>query len=473
MPNVLWSPQPKQAAFMSRPEYECLYGGAAGGGKSDALVMEALRQVNIPHYRGIIFRATYPQLEALISRSREIYPKVYPGATYNEGQKRWRFPSGACVFFGTMQHEDSKFNYQGRPYDFIGFDELTHFTQSQYMYLMSRNRPNGPGTRVYIRATANPGGIGHAWVKQRFIDAAPAITPIEDVYKISAPDGKTIEMRKKRIFIPSTVFDNQALLDNDPNYLATLAMLPEAERDALLYGDWNSFEGQVFREWRNEPDHYRDRMWTHVIDPFAPPSHWKIWRSFDFGYAKPSAIYWYAVSEDGKIYIIHEYYGCTGEPNRGVMMHPVEIARTIRNIEQANPMLRGKEIFGVADPSIFDESRGQSIAQMMTLSPNFIVWSKGDHTRLPGLQQFHYRFAFDENGECMLQVFSTCKHLIRTLPTLVYSQKNAEDVDTTLEDHAYDSVRYLLMENPISPRLPADKQMRPIDPLGRDVHIFR
>ena len=446
----------------------------AGGGKSDALLVEALRQVHIPHYRGIIFRATYPQLEALISRAREIYPKVYPGARYNETAKRWKFPSGACVFFGTMQHEQSKFNYQGRPYDFVGFDELTHFTEGQYTYLMSRNRPNGPGTRVYIRSTANPGGIGHAWVKARFIDPAPPLTPIESEYKVNTPDGKTIEMRKKRIFVPSTIFDNQVLLDNDPNYLATLAMLPEAERNALLYGDWNSFEGQVFREWRNDPDHYRDRQWTHVIEPFMPPKHWVCWRGFDWGYSKPFSVLWFLADEDGKMYLVREFYGCqAGRPNTGVQMEATEIARNIREIEQNDPFLVGRHVNGVADPSIFDASRGQSIAQLMERHPNYVSFSPGDNTRIAGLQQLHYRFAFDDNGECMLQIFKTCKDFIRTIPTLVYDSKKVEDVDTSLEDHIYDSAKYALLESPISPRLPAKVEPRKLDPLDRRTTVFR
>ncbi len=471
--NVVWRPQPRQIAFMQRPEYECLYGGAAGGGKSDALLIEALRQVDIPNYRGLILRKTFPQLEALISRSYELYQRIYPGATYNASAHRWKFPSGAVVFFGSMQREDDKYQYQGKPYDFIAFDELTHFSRSQYMYLMSRNRPTGSGTRVYIRATANPGGIGHGWVKQRFIDAAPPMTPIVDEYTVTDPKGKLITMQRKRIFVPSTVFDNQELLNNDPNYLATLAMLPEAERNALLYGDWSSFEGQVFREWRDDAAHYRDRLWTHVIEPFTPPEHWRCWRGFDFGYAKPFSVGWYVADSNGKIYRVREFYGCTGSPNSGVMMHPQEIARNIAEIERTDPLLRGRQIFGVADPSIFDESRGQSIANMMSASPNFIVWGKGDNTRLAGLAQCHYRLAFDNDGDCMFQVFNTNRHFIRTVPTLVYDEHKVEDVDTSMEDHIYDEWRYVMMDSPISPKAPEKVAPKPFDPLQSSTRIMR
>ena len=176
MSNVIWQPQPKQIQFKQRGEYECLYGGAAGGGKSDALLAEALRQVDIPHYRAIIFRKTYPQLTELIDRSQAIYSMAYPKAKYNDSKHVWTFPSGAKIYFGSMQHTKDRTNYQGKRYDFIAFDELTHFTWDEYSYMFSRNRPSkspksNRKTRVYIRASANPGGIGHGWVKERFITA--------------------------------------------------------------------------------------------------------------------------------------------------------------------------------------------------------------------------------------------------------------------------------------------------------------
>lgn len=464
----LWSPQPKQRMFQQRPEYEALYGGAAGGGKSDALLTEALRQVQIPHYRGIIFRKTYPQLTDLIDRSRELYTKAFPRADYNSTAHCWSFPSGAKIFFGNMPRDEDRFNYQGKHYDFVAFDELTQFTWVQYSYLMSRNRPNGPGTRVYMRATANPGGIGHGWVKDRFVTAAVPMTTIWETYEVRKPDGTTAEMKRDRIFVPSTVFDNQALLDNDPNYLANLAMLPEAEKNALLYGSWDSFDGQVFREWRNDPDHYDDQRWTHVINPFPIPSHWRIYRGFDFGYAKPFSVGWYAADPDGRIYRIKEYYGCTGTPNTGIKLNPAEIAAEIKRIENEDQTLRGRNVIGIADPSIFDESRGESIAAMMERSPHFVYWSGGDNTRIAGKMQFHYRLAFDAEGLPMFQTFHTCRHFIRTIPALVYDDKHVEDIDTDQEDHIYDECRYVLMENPIAPR--KHEEPKPVldDPL--DLH---
>lgn len=437
---------------MRRSEYEALYGGAAGGGKSDAMLCEALRQVKIPHYSGIIFRKTYPMLKDLVERSRELYPAAFPKARYNSTDHMWRFPSGARISFGNMQREADRIKYQGQHYDFVGFDELTQFTWKEYSYLMSRNRPSGPGTRVYMRATANPGGIGHAWVKERFVTAAVPGTPIEDEYKIVNAEGKILSLKRKRIFIPASVFDNKILLRNDPNYIANLAMLSGAEKEALLYGSWDSFDGQVFTEWRNDPTGYATHKWTHVINPFEIPSSWKIYRGFDFGYTRPFSVGWYAVDHDGCLYRIKEWYGCTGTPNKGLEIYPQAIAKGIYEREHEDPLLKGKKIIGIADPAIFQKSTGESVAEMMEKAPYFISFSEGEHKRLPGLMQFHYRLAFDNNGKSMFYCFSTCKQFIRTIPSLIYSDENVEDVDTDGEDHIYDETRYVMSEHPISPR---------------------
>ena len=461
--NVVWQPQPRQAAFMERPEWEALYGGAAGGGKSDALVIEALRQVHIPHYKALILRKTFPQLAELIDKSLNYYPMAFPGARYNSSSHTWTFPSGAKIIFGSMQYTKDRLKYQGQAYDFVAFDELTHFSWEEYSYLFSRCRPNGPGTRCYIRSTANPGGVGHGWVKERFITAGKPMVPVWEDIRWRDPTGKEYCEKRSRIFVPSSVFDNPALLQNDPDYITRLASMPEAERKALLYGDWDTFSGQVFTEWRNDSEHYLDRVNTHVIAPFKVPDTWSIWCGMDWGYSKPFSVGWYAVDHERRLYRIREYYGCTGTPNMGVKLEPSEVARQIRRIEAEDPNLKGRTIHRVGDPAIWGSDGTESIGALF--ERELVFFEKGDHARIDGKMQVHHRLAFDENGWPMLYVFNTCKHFIRTVPNLVYDETDVEDIDTDGEDHIYDELRYVCMKNPIAPRPRKVDEPKPYDPL--------
>lgn len=448
---------------MSRPEYEVFYGGAAGGGKSDALICEALRQIDIPYYKAIIFRKTFPQLEDLILKSKRYYPVAAPKAKYNATAHVWTFPSGARIYFGSMPNRTSFYDYQGKSYAFIGFDELTHFTEEEYTYLIGRNRADGPGERMYIRATGNPGGIGHGWVKARFITQMPPNTTYEYETSVITPGGEKITVKRTRRFVPSSVFDNKVLLANDPNYLANLASLPEKRRKALLYGDWDFFEGQVFTEWRNNPDGYDTHEYSHVIKPFAIPKHWTRYRAYDFGYSKPFAMLWCAVSPDGVIYLYRELYGCTNTPNEGVRWEAERQAEKVAEIEAAYE--QGNEIYGVADPAIWDESRGKTGSIIEIFEKHGIYFQKGKNARLSGKMQVHNRLRFDENGRAMFYVFQNCENFIRTIPNLVYSGVNVEDIDTTQEDHEYDAIRYLFMERPITPENPPVPVYRPLNPL--------
>ena len=456
MESAVWAPQERQAAFLKRKEYEALYGGAAGGGKSDALLAEALRQVDKKAYRGLLLRKTYPQCRELIDRSREIYGPAFPGAKYNESLHCWTFPSGAKIYFGAMHRTADRTNYQGRRYDFIAFDELTHFTWDEYSYMFSRNRPGAPGMRCYIRASCNPGGIGHSWVKERFITGKEPMKTYVDEYNVG---GRAL--RRDRVFVPSTVFDNKILLENNPNYLASLAMLPEAERKALLYGDWDSFSGQVFSEFKNNPEGYRSRVGTHVIDPFPIPAHWRRYRSFDFGYTKPFSVAWWAVDTEGVVYRYRELYGCGREPNTGVKWTPQKIAREIKQIEDSQE--RGNQIIGIADPSIWDKSRGEDVAGQM--EKEGVFFSPGKNSRIAGKMQLHYRLSFDGEGRSRMYVFHTCKDFIRTIPALIYDETHVEDIDTDGEDHIYDETRYFLMENPVKSMEIEKKVDHSFDPL--------
>ena len=464
--SPVWVPQAKQAALMARFEDEALYGGAAGGGKSDCALAEALRQVDAPAYRGLILRKTYPQLSELIDRSAAIYSAAFPGAKSHEQKHCWTFPSGAKIFFGAMQHAADRTNYQGKRFDFIDFDELTQFTWDEYSYMFSRCRPGAAGTRCYIRAQANPGGIGHSWVKARFITPAPPLRTIWEPVTLTRPDGTREKRWRSRVFVPSTVFDNEHLLRADPGYLTRLAGMPEAEKRALLYGDWDSFAGQVFTEWRDDPEHYADRRFTHVIDPFPIPEDWAIWCAMDWGYSRPFSVGWYAADRERRLYRVREYYGCTGVPNEGVRLEPGAVARKIREIEAGDPNLRGRTIHRVADPAIWGSDGTESIGALMERERVF--FERGDNARIDGKMQVHHRLAFDDRrGLAKLYIFRTCRHFIRTVPALVYSQSDVEDVDSAGEDHIYDELRYVCMKNPVPPpREGARARSRAWDPLG-------
>jgi hypothetical protein len=449
--EAVWSPQPRQAEFMGRGEDEVLYGGAAGGGKSDALLMEALRQVRHPQYRALILRKTYKELSELIDRSNELYPRAFPGAKYNVSLHKWTFLSGATIEFGGLQYAKDKTKYQGRSYAFIAFDELTHFTFEEYDYLRSRNRTRDRSVACYIRASTNPGGVGHGWVKDTFV--APK-APGETIWtRVEYKDDKGRQHTHwvSRAFIPATVWDNPKMLEANPRYIDRLAAMGEAEKRALLYGDWDAFSGQVFREWKNDPAHYGDGLYTHVIDPIPIPGHWKIWRSFDWGFARPFSVGWYTIDPSGCIYRIAEYYGCQRDrPNTGLEMNPVEVATEIHRLETQHPLLEGRRILGVADPSIWNAEMGQSTADLMAAAPNCVYFEPGENERIAGKMQLHYRMKFDDRGRSLFKVFSTCPEFIRTIPSLVYSDRHVEDVDTDGEDHIYDECRYALMTHPVT-----------------------
>lgn len=232
-------------------------------------------------------------------------------------------------------------------------------------------------------------------------------------------------------------------------------------------GDWGIDGAQVFEEFTDDPSHYGDKRYTHVIPPFDIPKEWKIWRSFDFGYAKPFSCDWWAVDYDGRLYKILELYGCVkGEADVGVKWTPDEIFKEIARIEKEHEWLKGKHINGVADPAIWDKSHGVSIAE--TGEKYGVYFDKGDHKRLPGLMQMHYRLTFDENGIPMMYVFSNCKAFIRTIPLLVYDENKPEDVDSKQEDHCYDSSRYLCMANPMKPVTVKERKPEVFDPLSTD-----
>ncbi len=441
-----------QKKFMDADADEVLFGGAAGGGKSYGQLADALvYALTYPKSRQLILRRTFPELEhSIIFTSLQFYPKEV--ARYSGSKHLWEFMNGSVIEFGYCSAEKDVLRYQGAEYDVVRFDELTHFTEEQYTYLLSRIR----GVNHYpkqMKSSTNPGGVGHGWVKRRFIDGQKP----GEVF-VDEKTGAT------RIFIPSFVQDNIFLMRADKGYEKRLEQLPEAEKKALLYGQWDIFDGQVFTEWQNNPQGYKTRRYTHVIEPFAVPKEWRRFRTFDFGYAKPFAVCWFAVDQDGRAYLYRELYGCTGTPDTGVRWTAQRIAKEIREIEERED--EGLSITGYADPAIWNATGSSegSIAEMMEREGVF--FEKGRNDRLAGKMQVHYRLAFDREGLPMLYVFDHCRNMIRTLPGLRYDSVNPEDVDTRQEDHLYDALKYFLMSDPIAPRQEEKREISPYNPLA-------
>lgn len=433
------NPNPKQEQFFKARARYIAYGGARAGGKSWAMRVKFVQLCL--RYSGIqilLLRRTLPELNENHVKPLNIMLKGV--ARYNKQEKVFLFPNGSNLKLGYCANEADVLQYQGQAYDVTGLEEATMFTEFQYDCIRESTRSSGLmkeqfSPRMYL--TMNPGGVGHHWVKRLFIDR---------IYKEK-------ERPEDYIFIPAKVYDNTAFMERDPDYVAQLESLPEKRRKMMLLGDWSSVEGAFFEEFTDNPEHYDDRQWTHVIKPFDIPDRWTIYRSFDWGYNKPFSCGWWAVSEDDVVYRILELYGCTQTANEGVRWTPPQVFAEIARIEREHPWLKGKNIIGIADPAIWNAETGKSIAE--TAADHQVFFNKGDHQRIPGWMQVHYRFAFDENGYPMMYIFENCKAFIRTIPALQYDDYKVEDLDTDGEDHVADEVRYFLMARPILPRIPA------------------
>jgi len=462
---IAYSPTPKQRMFHASKADEVLFGGAAGGGKSKAVVMDALfRCLKHPRTHAYVFRRTYGELEdTIIREARDSYPDGL--GKYNAARHEIAFPNGSVIHFRHCAHKDDMYAYKGVEVQWLYFDELTSFEQEIYDFLKTRLRAK-KDLRVHpcVRSTSNPGDIGHAWVKKRFVDAAPymELFPIEITSRAS---------KRKKVYqlqyIPSLVTENPHIGED---YLFQLESKPPAIRNALLYGDWNAFEGQVFIEWADRPEHYIDQLWTHVVTPFEIPPDWPRYMSFDHGYAKPFSVGWWAVSPGGVAYRYREWYGCEpGRPNVGLKLTPRQIAQGILDREQYERD-NNLRIDRIADPAIFDRSRGDSVAQLMEPrgDQKGVFFRPGDNTRLAGKMELHERLRFDETGKARLYVFSSCRDFIRTLPALPYSSHAVEDVDTAAEDHIYDETRYFCMARPVCAPKPKKNRSTAYDPF----HVY-
>lgn len=449
-----YKPTPKQALFHAATADEVLYGGAAGGGKSKAIVMEALlRCLEHPGTQAYLFRRSLRELDdTLVGEALRSFPKeLYK---YRAASHDMTLVNGSALKFRHCMTDKDKLLYQGAEIHWLFIDELTHFSKDTYDYLKTRLRANvSLKIRPVVRCTSNPGGPGHAWVRKYFVDAAePGKVQLRKVQ--SRVLGKT--QLRTILYIPARATDNPHLSED---YIFELEQKPRALREALLMGKWDAFEGQAFPEFTDDCAHYRDRRFTHVIEPFAIPDGWPRYRSFDFGYSRPFSVGWWTVDPDGIVYRYREWYGAS-DANVGLKLSPREIARRIRELEQAQGEAHMR---GVADPSIWDASRGESVAEQM--EKEGIYFLPGDNARLAGKMQLHERLKFDEEGIPGMYVFEGCKGFRQTVPSLCYDALRPEDVDSAGEDHVYDETRYFLMERPVAPREKKKRRMG-YDPLA-------
>ena len=437
--------QPKQTLFLKDKHRHIAYGGARGGGKSWAVRTKSkLLAFRYPGIKILIVRKTYKELQN--NHIEQLTAELAGFAKYNRSDKMFRFPNGSTISFGYCANEGDLGQYQGAEYDVVFIDEAGQLQESWIRKInLCVRGTNGFPKRTYY--TLNPGGPGHAYFKRVFVDRN--FNPDED------PDDY--------FFIQAKVEDNKALMDTQPDYLRELENLPPTLRAAWKDGRWDVYEGQFFEDFRDVPEHYKDRRWTHVIEPFEIPDGWTICRSYDFGYGKPFSCAWWAVDYDGTIYRIMELYGCTRTPNEGVKWTPDKQFEEIHKTEMQHPWLKGKTIIGVADPAIWDASRGESVAD--TAARYGVFFTPGDNERIAGWMQCHYRLQFDEDGYPRMYVFNTCRAFIRSIPTLIYDEHRAEDLDTKMEDHVADEWRYFCMSRPIKPIRAVKEQRILFDPL--------
>ena len=416
-----------QTEFLAASEREVFYGGARGGGKSYAMLVDPLRYCFKAHHRALLIRRTMPELRDLISKSQLLYSKAYPGAKWREQEKEWRFPSGAKIEFGYAENMTDVLRYQGQSYTWIGIDELPQYPSPDiYNFLRSSLRSVDKDIPVYLRATGNPGNIGSQWVKEMFVDPAEPNSAFE--IKIDTPVGvKTITRR----FIPAKLQDNPYLMQTD-DYYAMLASLPDTQRKQFLDGDWDAYEDSAFPEFSRS---------VHVVEPFEIPKGWYRFRAADWGYSSPACVLWFAVDYNNNLWVYRELY--TSKITADVF------ARKVIELESGEYIQ-----YGVLDSSTWAKRGdvGPSIAE--TMIQQGCRWRQSDRSpksRISGKLEIHKRLSM--NGkEPGLRVFNNCRNLIRTITTLPVDDKNPEDVDTNAEDHAYDALRYGCMSRPMHPK---------------------
>ena len=398
----------KQKQFIDATEAEVLFGGAAGGGKSYGQIVDALLfALRYPKSKQLILRRSFSELDkSLIRTSLSLYPKdIY---SFNSSSHTGRFKNGSIIDFGYCASENDVYQYQSAEYDCIRFDELTHFTEMQYVYLISRVR-GANGYPKQVKSTTNPGGIGHTWVKERFVDPAPPSQPFIG------------EGGMRRVFIPSLLKDNTFLATSDSDYERRLLALPERERRALLYGEWDIFEGQYFTEFKRE---------RHVVEPFEIPSHWRRYRTLDYGLDR-LAVLWIAVAPDGRCVVYREY--C--ESN-------LSISAAAKAILDRTP--KGEDIYAtLAPPDLWSRSQESGKSKASIFAEYGVIFTRTSNDRECGWLAVKELLAEGEGGYSRLSIFSTATELIRCLPALAIDKLRPTDCATEPHDitHAPDALR--------------------------------
>ena len=439
--NIIFRPnEGPQTNFLASSEREVLYGGSAGGGKSYAMLADPLRYITHPQFSGLIVRHTTEELRELVWKSQELYPKVIPDIKWSERKMQWVSPSGGRLWFSYLDREEDVLRYQGLAFTWIGFDELTQWpTPFAWNYLRSRLRTASDDLPIYMRATTNPGGAGHQWVKKMFIDPSPYNKPfwatdIETGNRLEYPKGHSKEGNPlfKRKFIPARLFDNPYLADSG-EYETMLLSLPDHQRKQLLEGDWDVAEGSAFPEFNRE---------IHVVEPFTIPNSWKKFRACDYGYGSYTGVLWFAIAPDEQLIIYRELYV------KKVLA--TDLADLILEAEKDD----GGIIYGVLDSSLWHKrgDTGPSLAEQMII--NGCRWRPSDRSkgsRIAGKNEIHRLLQVEEFTEKpRLVFFNNCTNTISQLPAIPLDKKNPEDVDTHAEDHLYDALRYGIMTRPRS-----------------------
>ena len=427
--KTIWKPHPgPQEEFLKSNEDEVLFAGGRGSGKSDCLIIDPLRYCENKNFRGLLIRRTMPELRELISRAKDLYPQAYPGCKWREQEKMFAFPSGARIEFGYCDHEDDLERYKGQQYTWLGIDEITQFPSADIIdKLKGSLRSPDKTLPIHVRATTNPNGAGRGWVKERFVDLAPSGQRI--IIKVQTPLG---EMQTTRKWFNSKLSDNPTLTEANPQYMAFLASLPEILRRQWLDGDWLAAEGLAFSEFKED---------DHIVAPFEIPSNWMKFRACDWGFTTMAVCLWIAVDYDNNYWVYRELK--TG----GGKVYADTFAQTVLALES-----KEKVRYGVIDGSVADErgSTGPSIEeQMRNEGCHWRHADKSKGSRVAGKMVIHKLLRKDPiTGKPRLRIFNNCRQLIKELGTLQLDDHNPEDVDTDMEDHAYDALRYGVNSRP-------------------------